>query len=105
MLSNLVPTLHVPQHLGISRGTVIRLPYLIITIGQSSWRSSCRATHTVQNVPFFCSSRSHKLTTLGKCHIVGMSFVLLVSPEYIWDCFCFFFFYSFCMLKNLCELP
>ena len=104
MLGNLVLTLCVPWHLGILCAAVIRLPYLIGTIGWSSRRSSCCATHTVQNVPLFCSSHSRKLATLGKCHIVGMFFVLLVSPEYIWDCFCFFFLYSFCMLKSLCEL-
>ena len=76
MLGNLVPTLRVSRHLVISRAAVIRLPYLIGTIGRSSRRSSCCTTHTVQNVPLFCSSCSHKLTTLGKCHIIGMSFVL-----------------------------
>ena len=75
-LDNLVPTLRVPRHLGISRAAVIRLPYIIGTISWSSRRSSCHATHTVQNTPLFCSSRSRKLATLGKCHMVGMSFVL-----------------------------
>ena len=91
-LGNLVPTPRVPRHLGILHGAVIRPPYLIVTIGRSSRRSPCRATHTVQNVPFFCSSRSRKLNTLGKGPIVGMSFVPLVSSEYIWDCFLFFFY-------------
>ena len=103
-LGNLVLILRVPRHLGISRAAITRLPYLIGIIGRSSRRSSCRTTHTVQNMSLFCSSGSRKLATLGKCHIVGMSFVLLVSLEYIWNRFCFFFFYSFCMLKNLCEL-
>ena len=75
-LSSLKPTLHVPRHLGISCVTVVWLPYLVGTIGWSSWRSSCRTTHTVQNVPLFCSSRSCKLAALGKCHMVGVSFVL-----------------------------
>ena len=35
-LGNLVPTPHVPRHLGISRGAVIRPPYLIFIIGRSS---------------------------------------------------------------------
>ena len=74
--SNLVPTLRVPRHLEISRAAVIRLPYIIGTISRSSRRSSCHATHTVQNAPLFCSSHSCKLATLGKCHMVGMSFVL-----------------------------
>ena len=90
-LGNLVPIPRVFRHLGISRGAVIQPPYLIVTIGRSSRRSPCRATHTVQKVPFFSSSRSRKLATLGKGHIVGVSFVLLVSPEYIWDCFLFLF--------------
>ena len=47
MLGNLVPTPRVPRHLGISRGALIRLPYLIVTVGRSYRRSSGRATHTV----------------------------------------------------------
>ena len=105
MLGNLILILHVPRHLGISRAAVIRLLYLIGIIGRSSRRSSWHATHTVQNMSLFCSSGSRKLATLGKCHIVEMSFVLLVSLEYIWDRFCFFLLsYSFCMFFYLCEL-
>ena len=47
MLGNLVPTPRVPRHLGILHGAVIRLPYLIVTIGRSYRRSSGHATHTV----------------------------------------------------------
>ena len=44
-----------------------------------------------RSVPLFCLSRSRKLATLGKGHIVEISFVLLVSLEYIWECFLFLF--------------
>ena len=101
MLGNLVPTPCAPRHLEISRGAVIRLPYLIVTVGQSYQRSSGRATHTVPKHATFCLSRSRKLATLGKGCVVRISFVHLSifgSP------FCFLLFYSFCTLKNLCKL-
>ena len=100
-LGNLVPTPRVPRHLEISRGAVIRLPYLIVTMGQSYRRSSGRATHTVPKRATFCSSRSRKLATLGKGRVVGISFVHL---SIFGSAFCSFLFYSFCTFKNLCEL-
>ena len=33
----------------------------------------------------------------------GCHFFCFSSLEYIWICFCFFFFYSFCMFKNYCN--
>ena len=53
MLSNLVPTPRGPRHLGISRGAVIRLPYLIVTIGRSYRRGSGRATYSSEACHFF----------------------------------------------------
>ena len=100
-LGNLVLTPRVPRHLEISRGAVIRLPYLIVTVGRSYRRSSGRTTHTVPKRATFCLSRSCKLATLGKGRVVGISFVHLSifgSP------FCFVLFYSFCTLKSLCKL-
>ena len=87
-LGNLVPTPRVPRHLGISRGAVIRLPYLIVTIGRSYRRRSGRATHTVPKRATFCSSRSRKLATLGKGRVVGISFVHL---SIFGECFLFLF--------------
>ena len=92
MLSSLIPTLCVPQHLGVSCAEVIRLSYIIHTISQSSWRSSCCTTHTVQNALLFFSSCSCKLATLG--NVIWLSFLLFFSVllEYIWIRFCFIFF-------------
>ena len=100
-LGNLVPTPRVPRHLGISRGAVIRLPYLIVTVGRSYWRSSGRATHTVPKTRHFCLSRSRKLATSGKGRVVGISFVRL---SIFGSSFCFPLLYSFCTLINLCKL-
>ena len=92
MLGNLIPTLHVPQHLGLSCAEVIQLSYIIGTISWSSQRNSCHTTHTVQNASLFCSSSSCKLATLGNVIWLSCLLFFLVSLEYIWSCFCFFFF-------------
>ena len=92
MLGNFVPTPRVPRHLGISHGAVIRLPCLIVTIGQSYQRSSSRATHTVpKRATSFVQVAPASLLLWVKVISLGYLLFFLVSPEYIWECFLFLF--------------